>query len=141
MHDEEVRRTIERIYEDERVTDELADAEAELLLKWGEKLATLLPSKGLSGDVLEEAGDQLRRLMRIINQFTGQRSNMDEDEQKSTLDTIVTTAQGIGLSVDPVKVQEYLQTHANLDNAENIRKLTHLIAQPDDYAPNQDTPV
>jgi hypothetical protein len=141
MHDEQVRRTIERIYEDESVTDELADDEAEVLLQWGERLATLLPSKGLSGDVLIEAGDQLRRLLRIINRFTGQRSSMDAEEQKSTLDTIVTAAKGIGFSVDPAKLQEYLQAHTEWDNTESIRKLTTLIAHPDDYTPSQDTPV
>jgi hypothetical protein len=76
----------ERLYESAALRDDLNDAEATVLLKWGEteieRLALLFP------DELEQKARFLRQVIKHINRFVGQREFNQLEGQKEYLSKI-----------------------------------------------------
>jgi hypothetical protein len=75
-HRRRERRAAERLLEDERLTDELVDEAARLLLDWGTTQldANARPGEGLSRAELGACVSRLRRIMRRVNEVAGQAS-------------------------------------------------------------------
>jgi len=75
-----IQRFVEQLYEDERLTDNLADQSAGTLLKWGEARLKSLAELNLDEAALDGAAHQLRSIMRSINRLAGQHVDLSEDE-------------------------------------------------------------
>lgn len=77
----------ERLYESASLRDDLNDAEAEVLLKWGEgavyRMATLFPAE------FEQKCRFLRQLIKNINRFVGQREFNELDGQRQYLSKVL----------------------------------------------------
>lgn len=84
----------ERLYESTSLRDDLNDAEAKLLLKWGEgqieRLAQAYP------DNFEKQCRFLRQLLKNINRFVGQREFNDEAGQREYLGKAVKYLEPLG---------------------------------------------
>jgi hypothetical protein len=126
MDERLIQRAIERILMDERVTEELEDAEADLLLQWGEQQVSWLADQHADEQAFEEATNQLRQIMRQINSFIGLRDDMDAAEQRETLTGIVTGAQALGYAMTEQMADDFLLLPAD-DRSESIQKLMGLI--------------
>lgn len=71
----------ERLYEAENLRDELEDAEATVLLKWGmERIAGFAQDTG-DDEAFEDACKSLRGLLKYINRFVGKRPQADAETQ------------------------------------------------------------
>lgn len=72
---------IEHFYEDEGLTDALTDEGALILLGWGARqLRTLAQLERAEPPHYETIGQQLRQLIRAINQLVGQHAELSETQ-------------------------------------------------------------
>lgn len=86
----------ERLYESSSLRDDLNDAEAMVLLNWGEKQV-----ERLAGDYpteFEQKSRFLRQLMKHINRFVGQREFNDAVGQREYLGKVVKYLEPLGWS-------------------------------------------
>ena len=105
-----------QMYEDISLTDELTDKAAQVLLKWGEKQVETLVETYPNEMVFEVYYKQLRRLMRAINRFLGQRPHMDAQRQLDYMEKIIEPAQVMGFTLSPERIQTYIEQPAIADN-------------------------
>lgn len=130
MRERRFERAMERLLDDETLTDELVDHEARFLLKWAEGLALALAQRDLDDPAFDEATYTLRRLVRHINRLTGQRQQMNDETQKTAVTAIIDDAQSLGYEIQEAGIANYLRTHHTLDNVESMRMLTACILPP-----------
>jgi hypothetical protein len=87
ISEQEINAERERLYESGALRDDLNDAEAEVLLKWGEtavhRMAILFPAE------FEQKARFLRQLLKNINRFVGQREFNELDGQKQYLSKVL----------------------------------------------------
>ena len=114
-----VQRFVEQLYEDERLTDNLADQSAGTLLKWGEARLNGLAELNLDEAALDGAARQLRSIMRSINRLAGQRVDLSEDELVEGLIDLVeeTLKYGDTLST-PTKEPAHGEETRNISDSE-----------------------
>lgn len=86
---------LQAIYEDPDLRDNLTDDEAEVMLKWAETELARLDAEQADETAFEEAADQLRRLLKGINQWIGHKGDPPE-EQAAMIEKIGAAAAGIG---------------------------------------------
>jgi hypothetical protein len=83
-----------QLYEDESLTGDLQDTEAQLLLKWGEtRLAPLIAQYAEDEEGFDAAFKLIRRFIRAVSQFVGNRQYADPEEQAELLTHVSETAQ------------------------------------------------
>lgn len=75
----------ELILQDERLTADLEDPAADLLLRWaidlaGQAVARASQGEPLSGEAVADAVAPVRRLARAVNDLAAHRSELDERE-------------------------------------------------------------
>ncbi len=91
-----IREQIEKIYGSTALRDELMDAEASVLLGWGEQQVMRLAH---GADDFERDCRMLRQLIKHINRFVGQREFNDADGQRAYLEKIVIAGDRAGYPV------------------------------------------
>lgn len=91
---EEIQLNKEKLYESSSLTDDLNDAEAQVLLKWGQgqidRLATSYPEE------FEQKARFLRQLMKNMNRFVGQREFNDSTGQEKYMQKVVQYVEPLG---------------------------------------------
>ncbi len=83
---------VEQLYENERLTDNLADEAAGQLLRWGEQQLKILSDTGLEPDRFQQAAHELGQVIRAINRLAGERKNLSEPEFVQRLLDLVSQA-------------------------------------------------
>lgn len=95
---------IERLYEDESLTDELDDDSAQPLLAWAEgKIGTLEED-----DTLETRAKAIRQLIKRVNRLVGKRSYEADETIEALLQELVSFAVENGYSLDSAQVSAQL---------------------------------
>jgi hypothetical protein len=100
MSHEQAERARQQLYEDVGTRDELSDDEAEVLLRWGETQIRKLADANMDDAQFDAAFAHLTRLMTRMNRFAARRAEQAPDEQNESLNRIVESAAGVGLTVD-----------------------------------------
>ncbi|MEO1164726.1 MAG: hypothetical protein AAFV98_13130 [Chloroflexota bacterium] len=91
---EEIQLNKERLYESSSLTDDLNDAEAQVLLKWGEAQVERLAES--YAEEFEQKARFLRQLMKNINRFVGQREFNEMDGQQKYMSNVVKYLEPLG---------------------------------------------
>ncbi|MCU0512052.1 MAG: DUF1387 domain-containing protein [Anaerolineae bacterium] len=76
----------QRLYESAALREDINDAEATILLQWGEAEVVKLADR--AGDQFEQQCRFLRQLLKNINRFVGQREYNDEAGQTEYLEKV-----------------------------------------------------
>lgn len=91
---EEIQLNKERLYESSSLADDLNDAEAVVLLKWGESQIERLAES--HPEDFEQKARFLRQLMKNINRFVGQREFNEMDGQQKYMSKVVKYLEPLG---------------------------------------------
>jgi hypothetical protein len=84
----------EKLYESASLRDDLNDAEATVLLQWGEKQVEVMANR-FPND-FEQKARFLRQLIKNINRFVGQREFNEMDGQQKYMENVVKYLQPLG---------------------------------------------
>jgi hypothetical protein len=120
-----------RLYEDTGLTDELADASAVVLLKWGAEQLKLLVEQSQEEESFEEKFKSLRKLTRLVNRLVGKHHEMDAIKQDKYLQKITEYAQVLGFEISPEIVQPAISKFDQLDEESKIHTLLVLLKTTD----------
>jgi hypothetical protein len=122
-HGDKIQRYVEQLYEDERLTDNLADQSAGTLLKWGEAQLKALAGLNLDEAALDGAARQLRSLMRSINNLAGQHMDLSEEELvEGLIDLVKETLQYRDTLSTPPKEPAHGEETRNISDSETQEK-------------------
>ncbi|MEL6149656.1 MAG: hypothetical protein AAFR56_08520, partial [Chloroflexota bacterium] len=124
-------RAIERIYEDESLTDEMMDDEAKVLLRWSEDTVVELDSDAPDDDTFDARFKQMRKLMKRINKFIGQRSSVSDEEAQEMVEKFRSTAADMGHEISEERVQQFMVAQKTLSNTEAVKAMLALL-KPDE---------
>lgn len=117
---------IEHLYGDAAVRDSLADPEAETLLRWAEDQIMRLASETSDEAVFEAQVDALRRLVKGVNRFVGERGQMDTTDRDARLADLLERGQTLG--APPAATASALgETFAGGDDASALQALLGLL--------------
>ncbi len=142
-----INRVAESILENERLTSDLDDASAKVLLTWvlacGKTIAQ--DTAGLDDDAAEKAMyprlKAMRRMMRSINKWIIKLPDADHESSLNLLAKIIDRAAGIyGQDFTPPTLEKqntFLQEQAEYtgNSPQLIENLRNLIEDPDNYKP------
>jgi hypothetical protein len=134
MSEEQAEWAIQSLYENPNARDELTDADAETLLRWGEGQIMRLAEMNMDDAAFEEAYDQLSGLVRRMNRLAARRSQLPPEDVELGLNRIVEAATMIGLPVAPENLSAYLNQPVAQDSSPNVQALIDLLMtgqQPD----------
>ena len=139
MSDETKRRrqlAAEAILDSEGLTDDLKDAAAKRLLKWGVAQAERLATQAAGDEVDRVVGD-LRRLVKRINNLVADRTSLTDDEFAAELDELTAAAGHLtGLRVQSqVAAQSLLTGRERLDEAAMVEQIIALLTTPSESGP------
>lgn len=126
-------RAIERLYENEGLTNELTDNEAKPLLRWAESEIVRLDEAGLDEETFEAQFKLVRRVMKRINRFVARRADDTPDDNANALQRLADNLRELGHTVHTATLQATIAEQAALDNAAVVRRLLALAA--DDTPP------
>ena len=122
------RRAVESILENESLTADLDDVEAQRLLEWG-----IVHAKRLAAENRESLDDELnalRRLMRGINKLLAGRRpcrQADDERLRRRLERLVERAAGLSFSPpDGATVDAFVAVQRHLPAAEKLEELLTL---------------
>lgn len=139
MSDETKRRrqlAAEAILDSEGLTDDLKDAAAKHLIKWGVAQAERLATEAADDDVDQVVSD-LRRLVKRINNLVADRTSLTDDEFAAELDELTAAAGHLtGLRVQSqVAAQSLLTSRERLDEAAMVEQIIALLTTPSEPGP------
>lgn len=140
-------RMAESILGDEGLRDELTDEEAQPLIDFGLRQIHDLARRAsaqAAGLTLDDSMDHLRKLMKRINRFVGERAQGDPELTRQSLERVARVSQELyGHAVLPPSLAEmegFLKVQADLNTAQVVERLTRMFAPPDLPAPELDAP-
>lgn len=119
----DLKTAISYLYEDESLTGELDDAEAQTLLKWAEGRVGSLVDQFPDDEAYDSAFTPLRAMLKRVNKVVGQRNDMAPDEMVEMLGKIAETARSMGGQVDDAQVQSAAAGLAALPAADALQQL------------------
>ncbi len=100
---------IEQLYESEGLTDALIDADARILLEWGEQqLASLAHTKAEQTD-LDDAFQQVRRVIRSINRLVERKADLSDTQMVQRLLRLVEDSMKLAMQKSITDHQEESQ--------------------------------
>lgn len=131
-----LRAAIERLYENERLTDALTDQTARLLLNWGEQQLKQMAASAPNPAAIDQAGQQVQQVMRAVNRLAEDRAGLAEADFIQRLLELVERA---GQQVEPVKeaVNRLAEEQAELSETDFIQRLLKLVERADQPNSNQ----
>jgi hypothetical protein len=121
----------EAILDSEGLTDDLRDAAAKRLLKWGVAQAERLATQAADDDVDRVVSD-LRRLVKRVNNLVADRTSLTDEEFAAALDELTAAAGHLtGLHVQSqVVAQSLLTGRGRLDEAAMVEQIIALLTTP-----------
>jgi hypothetical protein len=141
-------RMAESILGDEGLRDELTDEEAQPLIDFGLRQVHDLARRAsaqAAGLTLDDSVDNLRRLMKRINRFVGERAQGDPELTRQSLERVARVSQELyGNAVLPpslAEIEGFLKVQADLNTAQVVERLTRMFAPPDLPAPGLGAPL
>jgi hypothetical protein len=90
--DQRARRAAERILEDERLTDNLEDEAAQVLIDWGIARAEAIARTTEDAPTMQNRLQAVRRLMRYVNRWIPRRVEADNETNREILTKILELA-------------------------------------------------
>ena len=138
--DDQLRRAVESLYDDERLRADLTDAEARALLSWGEmQLEESAAAGGRSGgrsagqldhDRLEATQRVTRGALRAIVDLAGRRAGMAESELRGQVADILAAwlDRPVPAPPDSISHDELASLGSSADTREFILRLTALLS-------------
>ena len=75
-----IQAAIERLYENERLTDALTDQPARLLLNWGEQRLKQLAASTTDSAAFDQVAQQVQQVMRTVNRLAADRAELPETD-------------------------------------------------------------
>lgn len=127
MSEAQAERAVQVIYEDPNLREDLADEQADFLLKWGEDQTMKLSERGLEDDQFDGLFTNLRVLMAQINRYIGKRDSMPPDARRATLGEIGKLARLLDFKAGDGELTAFDTRQASLPPDEALRALTELI--------------
>lgn len=134
MSEEQAEWAIQSLYENPGARDELMDADAQTLLRWGEEQIMRLAEMNMDDVAFEEAFDHLSGVLRRMNRLAARRAQLPPEDVEIALNRIVESATTIGLPVAPESLTTYLNQPVAQDASPNVQALIDLLMsgqQPD----------
>lgn len=132
-------RAMERLYENEGLTDELTDTEAKPLLKWAESEILRLDALGLDEETFDAQFKLVRRNMKRINSFVAKRQNADDEKRQTMIDRFIDGLKELGHPIDTVKVETFVNAQNTWDNLATVQGMLAFILA--ETAHTDDTPT
>lgn len=131
-----IQAAIERLYENERLTDALADQAAQLLLSWGEQQLKQMAASTTDPAAIDPASQQVQQVLRAINRLAEDRAELSEADFIQRLLELVERA---GQQVQQVTeaVNRLAEDQAELSEIDFIQRLLELVDQVDQPNSNQ----
>lgn len=123
----DVNTAIIRMYEDIALTDSVDDATAKILQQWGEGQLRILANRAESEETFEEQFDGLRKIMKLVNRFTGGREDMSGEKRQKYLSVLVDNAQEMGYPAPRNAIGTMLKAQTSLDDASTVRMLLAMV--------------
>ena len=99
---------VQSLYENPGVRDELTDAEAQTLLKWGEAQIQRLAAMGMDDAEFEEAFDRLSGLIKRMNRLAARQAYLQPEDQALAMNRIAESAAAIGLPISAQALNAFL---------------------------------
>ncbi|HEX2620793.1 MAG TPA: hypothetical protein VHL11_11615 [Phototrophicaceae bacterium] len=84
------------LYEDESLTGELVDEEAQALMKWAESQLPALLAKHTDEAAFDQAFQELRSMVKGMNRLVGRRQELDDTEKQERLAKLTETSTSLG---------------------------------------------
>ncbi|NPV68756.1 MAG: hypothetical protein HPY64_16605 [Anaerolineae bacterium] len=130
---------------DPGLREELTDAEAEPLLQWGANQVARLARQAAeqaSPEMLDEALDNLRRLMMRMNRLIRLRAEGDTEQVRAELDRLTMLGErlpgaGQRLLSSEADRDSFMAEQATLDNAQVIARVLAMIAPAEPAPPGE----
>jgi phosphatidylserine/phosphatidylglycerophosphate/cardiolipin synthase-like enzyme len=135
--DQQLRRAVEGLSEDERLRSELTDDEARVLLAWGERelngaADATRPAARNNAPAAAERFDadsrRIRVVLRDINDLTGARAGLSESELTNRVAGILASWQGVAPGQVTLGKGDLALLSGAPDNATFIQRLTELLS-------------
>lgn len=127
----QVERGVMSLYEAPELRDELTDEEGQALLDWGQQQVEQLAAQGLNDIDFDEQVSQLKRLLRRMNRLAGRRMNMDASGVQKAVDRVADSAQALGLTVDPQRIQSYMAQPVSQSAGADVNAVIRLVSAAD----------
>lgn len=122
----------ESILGDTSVRDELTDDEAQPLINWGLAQIKAVLGRQQEAAPAEEALDDLRKLLKRINRFTGKRMMDAPEDLRRDLERMAKYSRSVHgedfPAPDEAQLDAFMQEHEALTNGEVVQKLMQLFA-------------
>lgn len=119
---------IERLYENERLTDALTDQAAQLLLSWGEQRLKQLAVSTPDPAAVDQAAQQEQRVMRAVNRLAADRTELAETDFAERLLELVGQASQQGQQV-MAEVKRLAADRVELAETDFVQRLLKLVDQ------------
>lgn len=118
---------VQRLYEDISLREELTDNEAEVLLKWAEGKVVQLDDEIADEETFDEQFKQLRRMMKRMNKFIGNRGDDDLEKQQQMVLKFLDSAAELGIKVNQAQIQAFLAAQQNQSNDDVLRSMLGML--------------
>lgn len=128
MSQEQAERALQSLYEESGARDELADDEAEILLKWGEAQIQRLADQNMDDENFDEAYSQVVKLLTRMNRFAARRADLPPEDQKTSLSRIAESADAVGMPIPEAQLAAFLAQPVAQDAGTDIQSLITLVA-------------
>ncbi len=128
MSQEQAERALQSLYEESGTRDELADDEAEILLKWAETQIQRLADQNMDDEKFDETYSQIIKLMTRMNRFAARRAEQSLEDQQTSLSRIAESASAVGLAIPEAQLAAYLEQPVAQDGGTHIQGLITLVA-------------
>ncbi|PJF21909.1 MAG: hypothetical protein CUN56_08690 [Phototrophicales bacterium] len=116
-----------RMYEDTALTDSLDDETAQILLRWGEGQLRLWANRSQTPEDFESKFDLLRKIMKLVNRFSGGRARMSDEKRTKYLTVLVERANEIGYPASQQVIGTILAAQSQLDDTTVVRMLLAML--------------
>lgn len=117
---------IERLYENERLTDALTDQAAQLLLGWGEQRLKQLAVSFADPAAVDQAAQHEQQVMRAVNRLAGERTELAEPDFVQRLLELVGQASQQGQQVI-AEVNRLAAERTQLSETDFVQRLLELV--------------
>jgi hypothetical protein len=128
MSQEQAQQALRNLYEETSARDELADDEAEILLKWGETQIQRLAGQNMDDESFDESYSHIVKLMTRMNRFAARRADLPLEDQKESLSRIAESASSVGLEISEAQLAAFLAQPVAQDGGTHIQTLITLVA-------------
>lgn len=128
-----------RLYEDEGLTTDLDDSEAQQLLKWAEAQVTQMAQTQTDDAVFDEIFGVLRQFVKRVNRVVGQRAELAPEELTEQLSKLADNARALNAGEMPAQALD--ASAQSLESATPSALIDILTSWVAPRAPQSDSPT